>query len=340
VAVITVNDPSKSRALWTQLLGIASLASGAGMPEGSVESINGIDANRYDYPDHVSVFFAIADNDVLITSSRSAIARSLQAKRSGRSVLDDPAFAKGLARLGPATTKAFFAHPGRCARIARGFMSPGEVAEIEPVIDMMTDTVVSALVNHSDGEFRLSAMVSGLPDVGELVATKLQEEDAKRVASAQLGKATKSGQWNKALEIIDGLLAHQSNSLDLLRKKFHILAVGVKDREAALALGEVLYDQANKHATWLNNFAWALLTEDQYDGKYSSLALKFSQRSNELTQHNNWMFVDTLARATFDTGNVEEAIELQKKAIDMSGGAGVDDMNKTLGRMEKALESK
>ena len=141
-----------------------------------------------------------------------------------------------------------------------------------------------------------------------------------------------------ALQAVDGLLAKQPGSTDLLKKKFHILAVGLKDREAALACGDELFKQTRKHATLLNNFAWALLTEDQYGGQYSELALRYSARSNELTEHKNWMFVDTLARAKFHTGDIEEAIELQKKAIELSNGAGLDDMNKALARMEKALE--
>ena len=337
--VITVHDPAKSLALWTQVLGIASLASGVGMPQAATETISGATVHRYDCPGHVSLYFTTAGNDMLITSSKSAMARSLQAKQAGASVLDKSTFARSLTRLGPATTKALFAHPGRCAQIARGFMPPSEVAEIEPVIEVMSDTIVSAVIDHSDGEFRFSAMATGLPDVGELVAVKLQEEEAKRAAATQLKKATKSGQWDKALEVVDGLLAIQSDRVDLLKKKFHILAVGLKDRDAALACGDELFNQASKHATLLNNFAWALLTEDQYGGQYSDLALRYSARSNELTEHKNWMFVDTLARAKFHTGDIQEAIALQKKAIELSNGAGLDEMNKALARMEKALES-
>ena len=309
------------------------------MPQAATETISGATVHRYDFPEHVSLYFTTAGNDMLITSSKSAMVRSLEAKQGGSSVLDKSTFAKSLARLGPATTKALFAHPGRCAQIAKRFMPPSEVAEIEPVIEIMSDTIVSAVIDHSDGEFRFSAMATGLPDVGELVAMKLQEEEARRTASAQLKKVTKSGQWDKALEVVDGLLAIQSGSIDLLEKKFHILAVGLKNRDAALACGDEFFRQAGKHATLLNNFAWALLTEDQYGGQYSDLAVRCSERSNELTEHKNWMFVDTLARAKFHTGDVKEAIELQKKAIELSGGAGLDDMNKALERMEKALES-
>ena len=79
-----------------------------------------------------------------------------------------------------------------------------------------------------------------------------------------------------------------------------------------------------------------LVTKKKYGGQYNDLAVKFSQRSNDLTKSKNWMYLDTLARATFESGKIAEAIELQNKAIELSGGAGLDDMNKSLARFEKA----
>ena len=87
----------------------------------------------------------------------------------------------------------------------------------------------------------------------------------------------------------------------------------------------------------LNSFAWALLTEDQYadSGEYDKLALRVSARSNELTDHKNWMFVDTLALARFRTGDVDEAVELEKKAIKLCGSCGgLGELKEVLARFE------
>ena len=337
-AAITVNDPAKSQALWMQILGIASLASGAGVTEGASAKIEGVTVRDFRFPDGIAVYFATEGNDVLIASTKSAMAQSIQAKRSGRSVLDDPAFAKSLTRLGADTTKALFVHPGRCAQIAKRFMGPAEIAEMKPVVAAMTDTVVSAVVDHSQGLFRVSAMVTGIPDVGVLVGMKLAEEERRHEARARLKHAKQTQDWSEAHQAIETMLAENPGNVDLLMQKFRILAVGMKDRNAALACGEAFFEAAKDKATLLNNAAWALLTEEKLKGRYGDLALKLSQRSNELTKHGNWMFVDTLARAKFQTGRVEEAIKLQKKAIELSNGQGLEEMQAALDRFEKALK--
>ncbi|MCH8149287.1 MAG: hypothetical protein IH987_15100 [Planctomycetes bacterium] len=335
-AVLTVNDPSKTRALWTQILGIASLASGAGVVQGTTEQIEGVTAYRYSLPENITLYFATNGNDALIATSRSALSRSIAAKRSGRSVLTDAAFADRLSKMGPATVKAVLVHPGRCALIAKQFMSPDEVAEMEPFVAMMTDTMFGLFVEHSEGSLRFSAHLSGLPDIGPLIAAKFEQEEARHRAEAKLAGAIKGKKWDEAVAMIDGRLAERGPSADLTWKKFRVLAVGKKDRGAALACATELYEQIGDNANQLNTYAWYLVTRKKYGGQYNDLAVKFSQRSNDLTKNKNWMYVDTLARATFESGKTAEAIELQNKAIELSGGDGWKDMKKSLARFEKA----
>ena len=337
-AAITVNDPSKSEALWTQVLGIASLASGIGAVEGASQEIEGVAVRSYQYPDHVALFFATMDHEVLIASSRSAIARAIRAQRTGRSILQDPAFADSLARLSPDSTKAVFVHPARAIQIAKQFMPAAEFAELNPVAQVMADTVVSAVVEHSSGLYRLSAAVAGVPDVGELIAMQLMKEERARVAKNHLESTIQRHDWDAAVAAIDEMLAEDPGCTDLIRKKFRVLAVGKKDHEAAKICGAELLEVAGDNPNFLNNFAWALLTEDKYGGQYGKLALKMAKRANKLTDQKNWMFVDTLALANFETGHVEEAIELENKAIGLSGGAGVKEMKVALARFEEALK--
>ena len=121
------------------------------------------------------------------------------------------------------------------------------------------------------------------------------------------------------VEAVDAMLTENPNDLGILRKKFHVLAIGRKDRQAALACADVLYEAARDDANGLNNFAWALLTEDDYAKSYDEIALKFSERSNEL-RPDNWMFIDTLALAKYRNGDVVAAARLEKKAIELADG--------------------
>ena len=71
-----------------------------------------------------------------------------------------------------------------------------------------------------------------------------------------------------------------------------------KIKEAA-KVAEKVAKAIGEDAQELNNFAWALLTEERYGSKFDRVATKISTRSNELTGYSNWYYLDTLARAAF-----------------------------------------
>lgn len=333
--VITVNDPAKSEALWTQIFGLATFATGIPATQNTSETIDGVTAHKYSLPDGITIYVATSGNDVLIASSKRAIASSLRAQRGGESILNDEAFKASLSRFSEDTTRALLVHAGRSAAIAGRFMSPGEMAEVGPYLKLLSDTSVSVVVDHSGELFRMSGMLTGIPDVGDLVAKMVTDEVRKQESHSRLTRSMRDKNWDEALTLVDTQLREQPDNVKLLRTKFKITAVGQKDRETALACGNLIFDQTKDDAKALNNLAWALLTEDQYGDDYSKLALKLSKRSNELTEHGNWMFVDTLALAKFKTKDVQAAVELEKKAIELCGKCGGrGDLEKVLTRFE------
>lgn len=174
--VFTVNDPSKSEALWTQVLGIAHLANGGKSMAGSAERIGGVDVSTYVMEDGVTLHFATMGNEVLISPSRSAVARSIAAKKSGRSILDDKELAGHARALASGSTKAFFGHIGRCAEIAKRFMPPGELEEAAPLIEALSKTTVSIVVDYGESALNISAGVRGVPKIGGLLSAMLDAE--------------------------------------------------------------------------------------------------------------------------------------------------------------------
>ncbi|MCH7872513.1 MAG: hypothetical protein IID33_12505, partial [Planctomycetes bacterium] len=340
-AAITVNDPAKSEALWTTILGVASMATGTPIMEGEKTQIAGTSVRTYSLPENMTLYFTTMGNDVVVASTKSAMARTIEAKRKGKSVASDSAFASSLKRLNEKSTKGVFVHAGRCAQIAKMFMPPGELAEAKPLLDALENTVAAVVVEHSNEVFGISANVSGIPNIGDLVGMQLTMEANKQKKRKQLTKAMKEGRWDDALAEVKSQLAALPGSPKLLRTKFKILAVGIKDVDAARACSQSLYEKIKGNANALNGFAWALVTEDQYQGAYNDIALRFSEKSNEMTDHDRWAYLDTLAWAKFKNGDAEAAVKLEKKAIDRSNGHSAKTLQKALAKFEKkSKESK
>ncbi|RJP33590.1 MAG: hypothetical protein C4547_12095 [Phycisphaerales bacterium] len=347
-AVITVNDPAKSEALWAQFLGLASVASGKPALEGQAVTIAGVKARSFAMPDGPTIYLAMVEHDVILSPSQRAVERAIQTRRAGSSILSDAKFQPVRDRITDATTKVVFLHPQRCARIGEQFMSAKDLEEARPWIDAMDDTVVSLVLDHSDTEFHLSALLGNIPDVGDLVSAKIMEErqramarQTRRRADAQqravMEAAARAGDWERAAQIAEQLHADAPESAEALRDRFERAAVSGNDPAAAASIGEKLCEAMKNDPLAPNNFAWALLTEDKYGGRFGELALKASRRSNEITGHRNWAFVDTLALAEFVTGDVQRAVQLERKAIELAEGRGEPDLSNSLARFEAAL---
>ena len=338
-----MNDPAKSEALWSELLGLASLAAGAPTMDGETREIGGKAVRSYRFDNRVTVQVAISGHHLLIATTESALSRALDAQRSGKSILDDSGFAPLIAHLGPHTTFALLAHAGRCAAVARPFMPPAEASKLEPVIGLLTNTSVYVTLDHSDRMLRLSAALNGVPDVSGLVSKLLTEERQAGRRKQDVVQAIQQKQWDQAVTLLDKQLAQKPADSEMLRRKFDVLAIHKQDSAAAQAVADKLAEALQDDAQGLNNLAWELLTEPKYGKRFNELALRLARRSNELTDHTQWAFLDTLALAEFETGHVRKAIELEEKAIDLSktqaGGAGLADMQKALERFRTAHET-
>ena len=83
----------------------------------------------------------------------------------------------------------------------------------------------------------------------------------------------------------------------------------------------------------MNNFAWDLLTNEHYHNQFDAHALRLAQKACEQTEYKSWELLDTQALASYRAGQIDSAIEFQKKAVALQGGDN-DELNESLARYE------
>ena len=165
----------------------------------------------------------------------------------------------------------------------------------------------------------------------------------KKIQKARRAKelALKLEDWPGALEAIDKYeeLAEPSEEEleELDWQRFDCLAKNRRTRKKGRSFGEKLV-QRSRMAPALNEYAWEMLTNDDYRGKFDGLALAAADKANKLTGGNEADIIDTLARATFVLGNVQEAISLQKQAVDRADEDERGIYEETLEEYEEAEE--
>jgi len=102
-------------------------------------------------------------------------------------------------------------------------------------------------------------------------------------------------------------------------------------------LSEKLLNDAKDNPMVLNQWAWMILTEEWIKNRDLGLAMKVAKAAYDASGGKDPAIVDTYARALFDTGKKQEAIEYQKKAIEMCTDDQLKaDLRKTLERYEGA----
>ena len=337
-AIITVHDPAKSATVWNQILGVASLASGAGVLDGMTSEVANTPVHRYIFPEGISVYQAAVGQDIILTADKDLLARTLATRGGKPSIVDDAVLAPVLKRIGPSTTLAIVAHPARCFELGKAYMSPSDIQEAEPYVEMASATALSLVMEHSTDEFKFSTSVSGLPDVGPMISQMVAEMRTQEQFSRDLSAARHAGDRDNAETLVQKRRAAHSDDADSLWQAFTTLAAAKSDHQAAHKLGEELCNLLVDDALGLNNRAWSLLTDDRFDQQYDDLALKMARRANELTEYKNWAFLDTLALALFRSGDANAAVDTQRKALALVGDrAGRDEVEKSLARFEAAV---
>jgi thiol-disulfide isomerase/thioredoxin len=178
----------------------------------------------------------------------------------------------------------------------------------------------------------LAKVVAGTWDV--------QAEIKRQSAIAKIDEAMKAHDGNAAVKAIDAAVAMDpSLEREYGMQKFQILLM-TKSYADAYAYGTKLVDGALKDdAEALNGLAWRIVDPEAkgLDTRDLKLAMKAATRANELKQGKDPAVLDTLAKVHFDSGEIQKAIEVQQKAVDLAEGKEMkDDLNGRLEEYKKA----
>lgn len=175
--------------------------------------------------------------------------------------------------------------------------------------------------------------------VAEALGDEAYVADARKYESrlTRFNEAYKAEQWDKALSILDKLMAFKPNDTRLNNSRYIILANKKRDAKAAEPWKSILLARC-EDAYALNELAWGILTEDMWrDCRDLSFAKAVAEKAMALTDHRNAAIVDTYARALWDTGDWAGAIEWQKKALEL---CKVDPTSaEFLGQIQETLEA-
>jgi tetratricopeptide (TPR) repeat protein len=150
--------------------------------------------------------------------------------------------------------------------------------------------------------------------------------------------ALQGGRWKEASKACAALLEHDPDDLSLRMTQYQLLAARLKKSKQAGRIGREIVEGADEPGS-LNEFAWGILTDPAYEGARDlKLATAAAKKAVALCGEKDAAVLDTYARALWDGGDREGAIEWQKKAVKL--GTGNPKMDAEIGKTLKAYERK
>lgn len=160
----------------------------------------------------------------------------------------------------------------------------------------------------------MDAQIAELAGDKEFLKTAKELEEAGKA----LMKAAGDEDWKGAVAAADRILKIRPTDPQANMAKFHILAVKIKDTQAATKAGYDLVKSATEPQL-LNQLAWGMLTDKTFrDIKDIKLATAAAKKAVELTKSKDGAILDTYARAIWEAGDHPEAIKIQKQAIEVT----------------------
>jgi thiol-disulfide isomerase/thioredoxin len=172
----------------------------------------------------------------------------------------------------------------------------------------------------------LEEIVAGRWDLAAAAAKYASDLELKGLAakiSKDVTKAKKAKDWEGALRHIDGAIAqHPGLEASFGVDKYFLLLEAQRPKDAAAYGRRLVSDVLGKSSGALNMLAWTIVDPQngRKDGDWA-LAVLAAERAVELTRSEDANVLDTLGLALFRNGEVERAIKIQERAVELSHGS-------------------
>jgi hypothetical protein len=126
--------------------------------------------------------------------------------------------------------------------------------------------------------------------------------------------------WDKVLagldEIIDDKEINADDHVLALYEKFTVLAEEKLDGAKACPVAKQLAELGKDDPEILNELSWTILDTEGLKNRDLDVALAIAERANEVSHGQSGEILDTVARAYFEKGDLDKAVDLQTKAVE------------------------
>jgi len=186
----------------------------------------------------------------------------------------------------------------------------------------------------------LKQVVDGTWDSTAARAAFLAEQESEKVMQEigpKINAALQNGDFKAAVVLIEQLMEKFPENGQFKQARFQFLLKGEMFDEANKAAEEMI-KASNDSAMELNQLAWTLATSVPGPGPDLDLALTAAKRAEELTESKDASILDTVGRILFKKGNIEDAIAIQKTAVEIAGADLKEQLEASLKEYEAALK--
>lgn len=160
-----------------------------------------------------------------------------------------------------------------------------------------------------------------------------QTRDRLRLAGGLLRRALRMENVPEIVKQFDLLIEHGRVGDARLGEVLSVLLLQAKDYEAGYAcLARAVDGPLKDDAPSLNTIAWFIADEATLEKRDLPLALRAAERAVAVTNRREAYIIDTLARAQFESGMVDEAVASQTEALGKAEPGRAAEYRKTLER--------